>query len=374
MVVAPPLARVALRFGFPEYFALMCSGMVILTFMSGGSMLKSLMVVAVGASLGTVGMDLITGVPRFTFGVQILMDDVGVVPVVMGLFGISEVLLNIDEGVSREVFVKKISHYLPKFKGLGGLHRGDLPGNGDGVLPRHSPRCGDGGFVVHVLRHREEGLQKSREIRHRNDRRGRRPGNCQQRRGRGRLYPSLTLGVPASPALALLLGFLLSYGVQVGPLLIKQHSDVFWGVIASMYVGNIMLLILNLPLIGIWVKVLKIPYVILFPLILLFCVIGAYSLNNNPIEVVIMIVFGVVGYLMKKFDYAAAPMVMAMVLSPLMENSLRQSLLLSHGNFLIFFTRPLSATLMAVAILLLILPVLPWLKARKWEGMKEPES
>ena len=138
-----------------------------------------------------------------------------------------------------------------------------------------------------------------------------------------------------------------------------------------MYVGNIMLLILNLPLIGIWIKVLKIPYVLLFPLILLLCVIGAYSINNNPVEVVIMIVFGVIGYLMKKFDYAAAPLMMAMILSPLMERNLRQSLLLSHGDFTIFFTRPLSAILMGVAILLLIVAVLPSMKARIWERMKE---
>jgi putative tricarboxylic transport membrane protein len=161
--------------------------------------------------------------------------------------------------------------------------------------------------------------------------------------------------------------------VQVGPLLIKNSPDIFWGVVSSMYIGNLMLLVLNLPLIGLWVKILKVPYVILFPLILLFCVVGAYSLNSSAEEVVLMVIFGVIGYLMKKYGYEAAPMVMAMILSPLMENNLRQSLALSHGSFSIFFTRPLSAILMITAIALLILPNLPWLKAKKWKGLEETE-
>lgn len=373
MLIAPPLARMALRFGFPEYFSLMCCAIVILTFMSSGSMMKSVMVAAFGIFLGTIGMDLVAGAPRFTFGSQVLMDGVGIVPVVMGLFGISEVLLNIEEGVSRDIFVKEISNLYPSlrdwgeslgaiFRGTGlGFFLGILPGSGTVVssftsyalekkLSKHPEKFGTG-MIAGVAG----------------------PETANNAAVGGGFIPLLTLGIPSSPGTALLLGFLLSYGVQVGPLLMKQNSDVFWGVIASMYVGNVMLLVLNLPLIGIWVKILKIPYIILFPLILLFCVIGAYSLNNNSAEVLLMVLFGIIGYFMKKFDYEAAPMVMAMVLSPLMENSLRQSLLLSHGSFLIFFTRPLSLTLMVLAIFLLILPLLPWVKARKWEGIKTSE-
>ena len=373
MLIAPPLARMALRFGFPEYFALMCCGLVILTFMSSGSMLKSLMMAAVGIFLGTIGMDLIMGTPRFTFGVQIVMDGLGIVPVIMGLFGVSEVLLNIEEGVSREVFVKKISNLYPSLKdwkeSMGAILRGTGIGFFLGILPGAGTVVSS--FTSYAI---EKKLSKNPEKFGTGMIAGvAGPETANNAAVGGGFIPLLALGIPSSPALALLLGFLLSYGVQVGPLLIKQNSDVFWGVVASMYVGNIMLLVLNLPLIGMWVKILKIPYVILFPLILLFCVIGAYSINNNFAEVIIMIIFGVIGYLMKKFDYAAAPMMMAMVLSPLMENSLRQSLLLSHGDFLIFFTRPLSATLMAVAICLLILPALPWLKARKWEGLKDSD-
>ena len=371
MLIAPPLARMALRFGFPEYFALMCCGLVILTFMSSGDMKKSLMMAALGVFLGTIGMDLIIGVPRFTFGVQTVMDGLGIVPVVMGLFGISEVLLNIEEGVSREVFVKKISNLYPSVKdwteSIGAIVRGSGIGFLLGILPGAGTVVSS--FTSYAL---EKKLSKHPEKFGTGMIAGvAGPETANNAAVGGGFIPLLTLGIPCSPALALLLGFLMSYGVEVGPLLITKNSDVFWGVIASMYVGNIMLLILNLPLIGIWVKILKIPYAILFPLILLFCVIGAYSINNNIIEVFIMIFFGLVGYLMKKFDYEAAPMVMAMVLSPLMENNLRQSLLLSHGNFMIFFNRPIAAALMGLAIFLLVLPALPWLKARKWEGFKE---
>jgi putative tricarboxylic transport membrane protein len=169
--------------------------------------------------------------------------------------------------------------------------------------------------------------------------------------------------------MAILLGLLLTQGVQVGPLLLKKHSDIFWGVVASMYLGNVMLLVLNLPLIGIWVKILKVPYQVLFPLILLFCVIGSYSLNYNTDDVLVMIFFGGVGYFLKKFDYDAAPLILALVLGPMMENSLRQSLLVSQGSFLIFLARPVSAALLAISVLLLVLPLLPWFLARKWKDL-----
>jgi putative tricarboxylic transport membrane protein len=177
--------------------------------------------------------------------------------------------------------------------------------------------------------------------------------------------PLLTLGIPSNAVMAILMGLLLSQGVQIGPMLMTQHSDIFWGVIVSMYIGNVMLLVLNLPLIGVWVQILKIPYPILFPLVLLFCVIGSFSLNNNTDDVLLMIFFGIVGYFMKKFDYEGAPMVLALVLSPLMENAFRQSLLTSQGSFLIFVTRPISATLLFVSVILLLYPIFPWFKFRK---------
>jgi putative tricarboxylic transport membrane protein len=372
-MVAPPLAKVALAFGFPEYFSLICCGLVVLTFMARGSMIKALMMAAMGIFLGTIGTDLFAGTPKFTFGVKILYDGLGIVPVVMGLFGISEVLLNIEEGLTQEVFNTKIKNLFPNLKdwadSIGPIIRGTLIGFFLGILPGAGPVISS--FTSYAVekklsRHPENfGTGVIQGVAG--------PETANNAAIGGAFVPLLTLAIPPTPGMALLLGCLLSYGVQVGPLLIKNSPDIFWGVVSSMYIGNFMLLILNLPLIGLWVKILKVPYVILFPLILLFCVLGAYSLNSTTDEVVLMVIFGVIGYLMKKYAYEAAPMVMAMILSPLMENNLRQSLALSHGSFMIFFTRPLSAVLMITAIALLILPHLPWLKAKKWKGLEETE-
>jgi putative tricarboxylic transport membrane protein len=372
-MVAPPLAKVALAFGFPEYFALICCGLVVLTFMARGSMVKALMMAAFGVFLGTIGTDLFAGTPKFTFGVRILYDGLGIVPVVMGLFGISEVLLNIEEGITQEVFETKIKNLFPNLKdwkeSFGPIARGTVIGFFLGILPGAGPVISS--FTSYAV---EKKLSKYPEKFGTGVIQGvAGPETANNAAIGGAFVPLLTLGIPPTPGMALLLGCLLSYGVQVGPLLIKNTPDIFWGVVSSMYIGNIMLLVLNLPLIGLWVKILKIPYVILFPLILLFCVVGVYSLNASTDEVILMTVFGIIGYLMKKYAYEAAPMVMAMILSPLMENNLRQSLALSYGSFSIFFTRPISAILMITAIVPLILPNLPWIRKKKWEGLEEAE-
>jgi putative tricarboxylic transport membrane protein len=366
MLVAPPLARIALKFGFAENFSLMCLGLVIVSFLARGSMSKAIIMAVFGLFLGTIGTDLIVGKPKFTFGIESLMDGVGLVPVVMGLFGISEVLLNVEEGISREVFKKvKTSNLLPNRKdwkdsawpiirgSVIGFFLGTLPGGGAIVasfasyavekkFSKYPEKFGTG--VI-------EGVAG--------------PETANNAGATGAFVPLLTLGIPANAPMALLLGLLLTYGVQVGPLLLKQHSDIFWGVVVSMYIGNVMLLVLNLPLIGLWVKILKVPYPILSPFILLFCVIGSYSLSNNTEDVLTMLFFGIFGYLMKKFDYELAPMVLALVLSPMMERTLRQSLLVSHGSFLIFITQPISATLLFIAATLLLYPFIPWFRFRK---------
>jgi len=365
MLIAPPLANFALRFGFPEHFSLMCLGVVIVSFLARGSMLKAMMMAAFGLFLGAVGTDIMVGKPRFTFGIKSLMDGVGLVPAIMGLFGVSEVLINVEEGVAREIFKTRISRLLPTLKdwkdSIKPILRGTCLGFLLGVLPgggaivssftsyavekkcsKHPERFGTG--VI-------EGVAG--------------PETANNAGSTGAFVPLLTLGIPTNAVMALLLGLLMTHGVQVGPLLLRQHSDIFWGVVVSMYIGNVMLLVLNLPLIGIWVKILRVPYPILFPLILLFCVIGSYSINNNIEDVLIMIIFGVIGYLMKKFDYDGAPLVLAFVLSPMMDNAFRQTLLISQGSFLIFFTRPISATLLSVAIALLVYPLLPWFRFRK---------
>ncbi len=350
MFVASPLAKTALRFGPPEYFSLMCLGLVILTFLTQTSMYKALMMALLGLLLGFVGLDLFTAMPRFTFGRNELMDGVGIVPLVMGLFGISEILLNIEQPLKREIYETRIKGLFPTLKDWAvakwailrgtfiGFFLGILPGGGAvlasfvsyGVEKRFSKypeRFGTG--VI-------EGVAA--------------PESANNAASQASFIPLLSLGIPPNVVMAVLFGGLLIHGIQPGPLLIQKHPDLFWGVVMSMYVGNAMLLALNLPLIGMWVKVLKVPYVILFPLILLFCLIGVYSINNSTFDIFLMILFGVIGYLMQKFGFEPAPLALAYVLSPLLETALRQSLNISGGNFTIFFTRPISLICMIIVL------------------------
>ena len=366
MLVGPPLASLALRFGPPEYFSLMCLGLTILIYLASGSVVRALMMAAFGVILGCIGQDPDTGSARFAFGIPDLLDGIGLAPLVMGLFGISEVLSNIEQGMEhRDVFMPGIKRLLPSlqdWKESGKpVVRGSILGFLIGVLPggsaviasfasyaiekkfsRHPDKFGKGAI---------EGVAG--------------PEAANNAAAEGAFVPLLTLGIPPNVVMALLLGALMIHGITPGPLLIARHPEIFWGVIASMYIGNIMLLVLNLPLIGLWVQVLKVPYKILFPLILLFCLIGAYSVNNSIFDVAVMMVFGVMGYLMRKYKYEPAPMVLAFVLGPILENSLRQSLLISDGSFLVFFTRPIAAVGMIVTCLMLISSIVPALRKRR---------
>jgi putative tricarboxylic transport membrane protein len=365
MLLAPMLAEVALKFGPPEYFSLMLLGLVIVTFLAGSSMPKALLMAAFGLFLGLIGMDIMTATPRFTFDIYFLMDGVGLVPVVMGLFGISEVLLNLESKLSREIFETRIKGLLPNRQdwrdSAWPIVRGSVIGFFLGILP------GGGAVISSFVSY---GVEK--KLSARPDQFGTGviegvagPESANNAAAGGAFIPLLTLGIPANAVMAMLLGALTIYGMQPGPMLIKEHPDLFWGVVTSMYIGNIMLLVLNLPLIGVWVKILKIPYEYLFPLILLFCLIGAFSLNNSVGEIGLMLFFGGVGYLMKKFDYEAAPLVLAMVLGPMMENALRQSLIMANGSAAIFFARPISLGVVLLVLTLLILPMLPWVKKKR---------
>jgi putative tricarboxylic transport membrane protein len=365
MLLAPMLAEVALKFGPPEYFSLMLLGLVIVTFLAGSSMPKALMMAAFGLFLGLIGMDIMTATPRFTFDIYFLMDGVGLVPVVMGLFGISEVLLNVESKLEREVFETKIKGLLPNCKdwrdSAWPIIRGSVIGFFLGILP------GGGAVISSFVSY---GVEKKCSAHPEKFGTGviegvAGPESANNAAAGGAFIPLLTLGIPANAVMAMLLGALTIYGMQPGPMLIKEHPDLFWGVVTSMYIGNIMLLVLNLPLIGVWVKILKIPYEFLFPLILLFCLIGAFSLNNSVGEIGLMLFFGGVGYLMKKFDYEAAPLVLAMVLGPMMENALRQSLIMANGSAAIFFTRPISLGVVLLVLASLILPMLPWVKKKR---------
>jgi putative tricarboxylic transport membrane protein len=283
----------------------------------------------------------------------------------MGLFGVSEVLLNVEQQIERSVFATKISNLLPSCRdwrnAIGPILRGTGLGFFLGVLP------GGGSLIASFVSYAvEKKVSRTPERFGTGEIAGvAGPEAANNAATGGAFIPLLTLGIPGNPVTALLLGALIIYGVQPGPKMIVEHADLFWGVIASMYLGNAMLLVLNLPLIGLWVKILKVPYPILFPLILLFCLIGAYSLNNSLVEVGFMILFGVLGYIQKKFEYEGAPLILALVLGPMMEISFRQSLVLGDGNLLFFFTRPISATLMVVALIFLVLPLIPGVMRHK---------
>lgn len=358
MIVAPPLANVALAFGPAEYVALMILGLILLIYLARGSMLKALIMGALGLFLGSIGTDVVSTATRFTFNIVALYDGVGLVPVVMGLFGISEVLLNIEASISNQVvYTGKIRKLYPSWKdwkdSIGAILRGTSIGFFLGILPGGGALISS--FAAYAV---EKKISKSPEKFGTGAIQGvAAPEAANNAAAQTAFIPLMTLGIPSNVVVALLLGALLIHQIKIGPLLILERPDLFWGVVTSMYIGNVMLLILNLPLIGIWVQILKIPYSILFPLILLFCLIGVYTVSNTIVDIYIMGLFGVIGYLMKKFRYEGAPMVLAFILGPLLENNLRRSLIISDGSFLIFVTRPISCLLMVAALILLVLPI-----------------
>ncbi len=364
-LMAPPLANFALQFGPPEYFSLMCLGMVVLTFLSSTSMVRALMMACFGIMVGSIGTDSVSGSSRFTFGITELMDGVGLVPVVMGLFGISEMLLNLETRIDRNVFKTRVKGILPNMQdwiaARWSIVRGTVIGFFLGILPGGGAILSS--FVAYAIEKKcsttpekfgtgcIEGVAA--------------PESANNSAAQSAFIPLLTLGIPSNVVMAMLLGALIIHGVTPGPLLLTQHPNVFWGVIASMYIGNVMLLVLNVPLIGMWVQCLKVPYPIMMPLIILFCMVGAYTIANSVMDVFFMLVFGIIGYGMKKLKYDAPPFILAFVLGPMLEYSLKQSLVVSRGSFSIFLTRPIAATCLAVAVLLLVIPLLPKLGRRR---------
>jgi putative tricarboxylic transport membrane protein len=368
-LLGPLLAGIALKFGPPEYFSLMIVGIMVLTFLSSGSMIKALMMAAVGLILGGIGMDPISGKYRFTFNLQVLLDGVGLVPTVMGLFGIAEVLENLEAEIKREILTTKIKNLLPNLKdwaeSIWAIIRGTFLGFFLGIIP------GGGAIIASFASYAiEKKASKHPEEFGKGAIAGvAGPESANNAAAGGAFIPLLTLGIPANAVMAIFLGALMIHGLQPGPLLMSRAPDLFWGTIVSMYIGNGMLLVLNLPLIPLWVQVLKVPYYLLYPLIILFCLIGSYSIGNNYWDVVVMLTFGIVGYLMRKFRYDAPPLVLALVLGGELESSLRQSLMLSRGDFSIFVQRPISLGFLIVALLLLIVPIIT--QRRKLSQFKE---
>jgi putative tricarboxylic transport membrane protein len=365
MLVAPALARVAIAFGPPEYFSLMLLGLTVLSFLSQGSMAKSLLMAAVGIVLGLIGIDQITAQPRLTFDRLELLDGIGLVPIVMGLFGVAEILSNLEKELKREVIKARIGGLWPSLQDWAqskwAIVRGTVLGFFLGILP------GGGAVIASFATYAiEKKVSKTPERFGQGAIEGvAGPEAANNAAAGGAFIPLMTLGIPPNVVMALLLGAFIIHGLQPGPLLMTQRPDLFWGIVASMYIGNAMLLVLNMPLIGMWVQVLKLPYRILFPLILMFCIVGVFASGNATFDVFLMVVFGVLGYLMRKFGYEPAPLVLAFVLGPMLENNLRKSLILSHGDFQIFLTRPISAVCLVLAVAALLAPLLPALARRR---------
>jgi len=365
MVMAPPVAKLALNFGPTEFFALIFFALTLLAYLAAGSVLKAFAMAAVGMIIGTVGIDSVSGVIRFTFGIKEFYDGLGIVPVVMGLFGVGEVLINIEETFKREIFKTQIGGLLPDKQdwkdSAKPIARGSLLGFFLGVLP--GPGNITSSFLSYII---EKRFSRRPEKFGKGAIEGvAGPESANNAATAGAFIPLLTFGIPTSATMALLLGALRIHGVIPGPLLIENNPDVFWGAIMSMYLGNIMLLILNLPLVGLWVKLLKVPYAILFPLILLFCLIGVYANNNSLLEINLMLFFGLIGYLLRKTGFEPAPLIFAYILCPIWEESFRQSLLVSSGDLMIFFKRPISAILLVLAALFIFSSILSSAKGKK---------
>ena len=355
MFLAPPLASFALRFGPPEYSALLVLGLLVLASMSSGSMPKALAMAALGLLLGMIGIATMTGFFRFHYGLVELGDGIGVVPVAVGLFGVSEILLTAGQATPSAVQKPRLRELFPSREewrdSAWPIGRGTVLGFLIGIIPGSAHIISS--FVSYALERR---LSKRPErFGHGAVEGVAGPESANNSATSGAFVPMLALGVPSGPIPAVMMAAMMVHGISPGPLLIKQQPELFWGFIASMYVGNVVLLILNLPLVGLFVNLLRIPYPFLYPAILAFCVLGVYAVNQSVVDIWIMTAMGALGYLLRKFDFETAPIVLGLVLAPMLEMSFRQSLAMSGGNYGIFFTRPIAATMLLVGLALLLL-------------------
>ncbi|MBP1698005.1 MAG: tripartite tricarboxylate transporter TctA family protein [Deltaproteobacteria bacterium] len=358
MLLGPTLANLALRFGPPEFFSLAFMSLTLVTYVSKGSLIRSLIMACIGLVMSTVGMDPITSRSRFTFGLPSLLDGFELVYVAMGFFGLSEVFINLGQSMNQEIIQTKIKGLLPTRQdwrdSAKPIARGTVLGFFLGILPGFGAAITT--FVSYAI---EKKFSKHPEKFGTGTIEGvAGPEAANNAASSGTFIPLLSLGIPVNPSTAILIGALMILGLQPGPLLISTRPDLFWGVIASMYMGNLMLVVLNLPLIGLWVQILKVPYSLLYVFIVLICQIGAYSVNNDVNDVLLINIFGLFGYLMKRYQFEGAPLILGLVLGRMFENAMRRSLLISDGNPLIFFTRPISAVFLVIALFFLISPML----------------
>src|SRR5215472_10047213 len=355
MLLAPPLASFALRFGPPEYFALLLLGLLVLAYMSGGSILKSLAMATLGLLLGMIGIDPMTGFFRFSYGLVELGDGIGVVPVAVGLFGLSEILLTAGQPTPPEIKKPRLRELLPSRQewrdSVAPIGRGTVLGFLIGIVPGSAHIISS--FVSYAVERRLS--RRPEEFGHGAVAGVAGPESANNSATSGAFVPMLALGVPSGPIPAVMLAALMVHGVAPGPLLIQNQPALFWGFIASMYVGNLMLLILNLPLVGVFVNILRVPYPYLYPAVLVFSILGVYAVNGSVVDVWIMLIMGVLGYVLRKLDFETAPIVLGVVLAPLIELSLRQSLAMSDGRYAIFVEHRIAAALLAFGLGLVLL-------------------
>ena len=363
-IFAPPLTTVALRFGPPEYFALVVLGLIASVALARGSTLKALAMVVLGLLLASVGQDIATGVPRFTFGTRELYGGINFVSLAVGLFGVAEILRNLEAERAPKVIVETIGKLWPTRDDLrrmvAPILRGTAVGSALGILP------GGGHILASFGSYSIEKRVSKRksEFGHGAIEGVAAPESANNAAAQTSFIPLLTLGLPAHPVMALMVGAFIIHGITPGPNVINEQPALFWGLIVSMWVGNLFLVLLNLPLIGLWVKILAIPYKILFPAIVAFAAIGTLSIGLNPYDIFAIAFFGVVGYFLVKFGAEPAPLLLGFVLGPLLEQNLRRSMTISRGDPTIFFERPISAILLIVALVVLAVAVLPTI--RRW--------
>ena len=368
---APPLAEFALKFGPAEYFSLMVLGLLAAVVLASGSLLKAIAMIVLGLLLGIIGTDVNSGLQRFTFGVPELSDGIGFVVVAMGLFGFAEIIVNLEQKEHREVFTDNVSGLWLKWRefkeALPAILRGTGIGSTLGILPGGGAMLS--AFAAYTL---EKKIAKDPSRFGKGAIEGvAGPESANNAGAQTSFIPLLTLGIPPNAVMALMVGAMTIHSIQPGPQVMTSNPQLFWGLIASMWIGNVMLVILNLPMIGIWVKLLKVPYRLLYPAILLFCCIGVYSLQNNVFDVLMTAIFGVLGWVFVKLECEPAPLLLGFILGPLMEENLRRALLLSRGDPTVFFTRPLSLGMLVAAGLLLLIIVLPAVRKTREEAFQE---
>lgn len=368
---APPLADIALKFGPSEYFSLMVLGLVVAVILAHGSLLHAVGMVVLGLLFGLIGTDVNSGMQRYTFDTPQLADGISFVIIAMGMFGLGEIISNIEHESTRSVMVKKVEGLMLSKDDLkriaGPVLRGTFLGSALGILPGSGSILG--AFAAYSL---EKRVSKNRAQFGKGAIEGvAAPESANNAGAQTSFIPMLTLGIPSNPVMALMIGAMILQGIQPGPSVITEQPQLFWGIIASMWIGNLFLIILNLPMIGLWVRMILVPYPMLYPAILVFCCIGVFSLNNSDFDVYLMAIFGVMGYIFSKLKCEPAPMLLGFILGPLMEEYLRRALVLSRGDASVFLTRPISASMLALSVVAIVVVLAPAVRKQRDVALQE---